>query len=82
MTASGKADNFELDLSGFGSFTGKDLQTQTADVNLSGAGSATVWVEDELDATISGAGSVNYFGSPSVSKQINGVGTVSKSGDK
>jgi len=41
---------------------------------LSGAGSAAVWVDDELDATISGAGSINYYGSPEVTKQISGVG--------
>lgn len=82
MTASGVADKLNVIISGFGSFTGKDLHSQTADVNLSGAGSATVWVDDELDATISGAGSVNYYGSPNVTKQISGVGNVSKSGDK
>jgi hypothetical protein len=82
MVASGVADDFDLNLSGFGSFNGRDLHTKTADVELSGAGSATVRVDDELDAQISGAGSINYYGSPNVTKQISGVGSVSRSGDK
>jgi hypothetical protein len=82
MTANGEADDFRLNISGFGSFNGRDLHTMTADVNMSGAGSATVWVEDDLDANVSGVGSVNYYGSPNVSKNISGVGSVSSSGDK
>lgn len=82
MTASGTADEFTLNISGFGSFDGKELHNQTADIDLSGAGSATVWVDDELDAQISGAGSINYYDSPEVTKHISGVGSVSKSGDK
>jgi hypothetical protein len=82
MVASGVADDFDLNLSGFGSFNGRDLHTKTADVELSGAGSATVRVDDELDAQKTGAGSINYYGSPNVTKQISGVGSVSRSGDK
>ena len=81
-TASGTADNLRVIISGFGDFDGSDLHSQTADVNISGAGSANLWVDEELDATISGAGSVNYYGSPTVTKQISGVGNISKSGDK
>lgn len=82
VTASGEADHFRLDISGFGNYNGKELHSMTADVNLSGAGSATVWVDDMLDATISGAGSVSYYGSPNVTKQISGVGGVNRLGDK
>jgi hypothetical protein len=70
-----------LNISGFGDFKAKELQSKTANVNISGAGSATVWAEDELDATISGAGSVNYYGSPSVTKNVNGVGSISRISD-
>jgi hypothetical protein len=70
-----------LNISGFGDFKAKDLKSKTATVNISGAGSATVWAEDDLAATVSGAGSVNYYGSPNVTKNINGVGSVTKSGD-
>ena len=63
MTASGTADDLDVNISGFGDFKGADLHDKSANVNISGAGSATVWVDDKLDAEISGAGSVNYYGS-------------------
>ena len=82
MTASGAADDLDLNISGFGSFDGKELHGKTTNINLSGAGSATVWVDNDLDAKISGAGSINYYGSPTISKQINGIGGVNYSGNK
>ena len=72
----------DVNISGFGSFEGEDLQSQTASINISGAGSATIWVEDELDANISGAGSINYYGSASVTKNVSGVGSVNREGNK
>ena len=71
-----------MNISGFGSFKGEDLHGKIARVNLSGAGSATVWVDESLDAEISGAGSINYYGSASVTKNINGIGGVKHLGDK
>jgi hypothetical protein len=82
MSASGTADKLDLNISGFGGFKGGDLHSQDALVNISGAGSATVWVDDDLTAQISGAGSVDYYGSPSVSRQVSGVGGVKHIGDK
>ena len=80
--ADGVAKELHLRISGLGNFNGDDLETQNADVAISGAGSANVWVEDELDARISGAGSVTYYGNPTVSKSISGVGSVSSAGEK
>jgi len=80
--ADGTAKELHLRISGLGSFSGDDLETQYANVSISGAGSANVWVEDELDARISGAGSVTYYGNPDVSKSISGVGSVSSAGEK
>ena len=82
LSASGKADNLSLNVSGFGNFDGTALQDKTADINISGAGGATVWATDSLSANISGAGSINYFGSPKLTKQINGIGGVNHIGDK
>jgi hypothetical protein len=53
-----------------------------AETHISGMGSATVWVDKELDASISGAGSVNYYGGPSVQEQISGAGDVKGLGEK
>jgi hypothetical protein len=82
VDASGAAERLKLNISGLGNFNGGNLQSQDADVNISGAGSATVWADDQLDARISGAGSIDYYGSPQVSERISGVGSVRKIGDK
>ena len=82
LYADGTAEKLQLRISGFGSFSGNDLETQDTDVTISGAGSANVWVEGELDARISGAGSVIYTGNPDVSKSISGVGSVTSAGEK
>lgn len=76
FNASGTVTDLTLTISGFGSFNSPDLSTQTADVRISGAGSATLRVEESLNASISGAGSVNYYGSPSVTRAISGAGEV------
>jgi len=80
--ADGTADNLQVHISGFGNFNGGDLQSQNADVNISGAGSATAWVEQDLQAHISGAGSINYYGDPHVSKSISGAGSINEAGTK
>jgi len=82
VDAGGSAGSLDLGISGFGSFNGSQLAAQRADVDISGAGSATLWVKDQLSANISGVGSVNYYGSPKVSRNISGLGGVNRLGDK
>ena len=82
MSATGTADILALDIRGLGGFNGKQLHGQSANVALSGAGSATLWVDDQLDAQISGAGTVNYYGSANVSQHIYGLGNVTHLGAK
>ena len=76
IQASGTADELKLILSGLGSFNAADLRSNKADVELSGMGSATVRVEEELAATITGAGSIEYFGHPDVQQSVSGAGSV------
>jgi hypothetical protein len=78
--ADGTANELELRITGFGSFYGDELSTLEADVRISGAGSATLRVEEQLTAEISGAGSVGYYGSPEVDQHINGAGSVRQIG--
>lgn len=80
--ADGSATGLQADISGLGSFEGQDLATQSAQVDISGAGSATIWVKDQLTVDISGVGSVNYLGSPRVQKDVSGLGSVNKLDDK
>jgi hypothetical protein len=76
IQASGIANEIKLILSGLGNFNAADLKTNTATVELSGMGNATVRVEKELAATITGAGSINYFGNPRVEQNVKGAGSV------
>lgn len=82
IDASGKATRLEARLSGFGSYKGGNLQSETADVTISGTGSAVVWATGHLDAHISGLGSVQYYGQPQVTKNVSGLGSVQPLGDK
>lgn len=82
INAEGDSEDLRVRISGMGNFNGGNFKTQHAEVHISGAGSATVWAEDNLDASISGAGSIDYYGDPEISEHISGVGNVSKIGEK
>ena len=81
VVVSGVADDLKLDISGLGSFRGTDLFNKSANVHVSGTGSATVHPKNELIADVSGTGSVNYYGNPSVTKYVSGLGGVVRVGD-
>ncbi len=69
-------------LSGAGKYDAGNLKSRTAVVNLTGVGSATVWVTDSLDGTITSVGSIEYYGNPQVKKQITGLGSINGLGSK
>ncbi|HUH96272.1 MAG TPA: DUF2807 domain-containing protein [Anaerolineales bacterium] len=81
VTISGSADDLKVDLSGVGFFHGADLLSRTAEVQVSGTGSAAVHPKDRLTAEVSGLGSVNYYGNPSITKQVSGLGGVVQGGN-
>jgi hypothetical protein len=79
ITANGAADKQTLNISGVGSFNGKDLLGASVSVNLSGVGSATVHPTENLSAQVSGVGSVRYYGNPQVTSEVvSGLGSVNK----
>ena len=78
----GKVEVQNVLLSGFGRYQAFDLESQEADVTISGAGGADVWVTEKLAVTISGAGDVNYYGSPTVTPDISGLGRIQSQGEK
>jgi hypothetical protein len=80
IKADGRADNVDLIVSGLGSFEAPALQSLSASIRISGSGSATLRVKDELNATVSGAGTINYYGSPQITRQISGAGSVKSLG--
>ncbi len=82
FNAEGQVDSQRVTLSGAGNFEGEDLESQTAEVIISGLGRVAVWATDTLDVTISGTGSVDYYGSPEVNQRVSGVGRLKDMGDK
>lgn len=79
---SGTATEQSVQMSGLSSYAAGDLESVRADVDLSGAGSVTVWVTEELDASLSGAGSIRYYGSPEVNRSVSGAGSIESLGAK
>lgn len=78
IEANGTAEELDIRISGVGGFDAPKLESQVATVRISGAGSATVNVVDDLTARVSGAGSVKYYGSPTLHEDVSGAGSVSK----
>jgi hypothetical protein len=76
IQASGAANEINLLLSGLGNFNAADLSSNKATVELSGMGSATVRVEENLTATLTGAGSIQYYGQPHVEQNVTGAGSI------
>ncbi len=74
----GKVVSQSVSLSGTGDYKGKKLESQTAEVTISGMGTAGVRVSDSLKATISGTGSLNYIGNPQIEQNISGLGEINK----
>lgn len=78
---SGQVEGQELTHSGVGSYHAADLESKTAIIDISGAGSATVWATELLDIQISGLGSVIYYGNPRIIQNVSGLGKL-VSGEK
>jgi hypothetical protein len=82
IDADGAGDFLDVSISGAGSFNGGDYKVASATATISGVGSATVWVTDNLTANISGVGSIHYFGTPTVQQHVSGLGNVNSYGSK
>jgi len=73
---SGKVDFHRVQISGSGKYDAEELESKDCEVEISGLGSATVNVSDNLDIEINGAGNVYYKGDPHVSQHISGLGRI------
>ncbi len=78
----GKVPQATFEIPGAGEVKAADLECQTANVNISGLGDATLWVTDQLTGAISGGGSVSYYGDPQVTTQTTGLGNFKALGSK
>ena len=79
---SGQVRRQEVILTGAGDYDAADLESEKAEVALTGLGKATVWATETLDIELSGAGSVSYYGNPRVTQNVTGLGKVKSLGSR
>jgi hypothetical protein len=73
---SGSAKKQKIRISGSGKMEAWALDSESADVVISGSGEIMLKVSEKLDVSISGSGSVRYLGNPQVNHSISGSGSV------
>ena len=76
ISLSGRTRNYTAKVSGSGNLKTGDLQTETTDVRVSGAGNAWVYASVRLKANASGAGNIHYKGGAQVEEHSSGAGNV------
>lgn len=74
----GEANEQIVKTSGATVYSAYDLKSENADIRVSGAGSANVFVTGKLDVHASGASSVRYRGGASVSSDTSGASSIRK----
>ena len=78
IIASGNATRCNASISGSGRFEGGSLESQTANLKISGSGNITIHADKQLDASISGSGNVNYSGNAQTNVRTSGSGRLRK----
>jgi hypothetical protein len=78
---SGRATEQEVSISGAGTYRAPELESERAQVRVSGAGRVVVNARRTLDASISGAGAIDYLGNPEVRQRISGAGRIKQMTD-
>lgn len=73
---SGVAKSVKTELSGSSKLEGIDLEAETYAVELSGACTADVWANNELEGELSGASKVLYKGTPKINVNASGASSV------
>ena len=78
----GKVQTQDLLISGSGKYKTVDLSSETAEIRISGSGTAEIWVLESLDAHISGSGDIRYYGRPMIDQTTSGSGDILSLGEK
>jgi hypothetical protein len=74
----GAADNFKAAMSGSGDIKAFDLQTNSANLKISGSADINISVKDNLYARVSGSGDITYKGNPKIEDiKVSGSGNIS-----
>ena len=75
----GSANEQTVRTTGATTYRAFDLESEVADIRVTGAGSARVSVSERLDVRASGASSIRYRGRPSVNADTSGASSVKRS---
>jgi hypothetical protein len=79
VNAKGRSHESDIKIIGSGNLNGKDLKTFTSTINISGSGTSTVDVDNELTVNITGSGNVFYVSYPErIHSVINGLGKIER----
>lgn len=81
-TVSGAVDTQEVTILDTATYQGENLESSEAEVQVEGAGEATLWVQERLDISLPGSGTVRYYGNPTMTEDVTGSGTVEHLGTK
>lgn len=74
---SGRCERFEALLAGAGDLEAGELEAGQVSVRLTGAGDASVFAAERLEAAITGMGTITYAGEPDeIHQDISGLGDV------
>lgn len=76
LRAVGSAKTQKVRIQDSASYDGQELQTDSAELKVTDAGSAEVFVEKDLDVKIVDAGSVTYSGKPAIRQSISDAGSL------
>jgi hypothetical protein len=79
VNLSGNTNSQFVALSGASKYHAQSLESQTAEVDFSGASKGTISVQKSMKVNLSGASSLNYSGNPSITSQsISGGSSLNK----
>jgi len=76
IAISGTAKEMSVTISGSAAFSGKEFQSGSADITISGYGRMQIWVLDYLKARVSGSGRITYKGNPKIEYTVSGSGRL------
>jgi hypothetical protein len=77
LTVKGSTGSLRVDVGGTGEIAAKELIAKSANVDVSGTGSATLYVTESVQADVTGTGSIDVHGKPAkVKKSVSGVGSI------
>jgi hypothetical protein len=82
VEVSGAAAHVKIDIPDAGSVNFDDLKIKTVNATISGLGSATLWVTDQLTGNISGGGNFSHYTDPQTTLKTGCLGQFKSLGSE